>query len=66
MVGSLMAMSMVQGGPAPSFLNHAIMQYMCGKQGLLALIAQVPDIEVQQKLKMLHIFHIGKINGIIP
>ena len=67
MVGSLMAMRMVQGGPAPSFLNHAIVQYMCGKQeGLLATIAQVSDIEVQRKLKMVNILHIRKINSIIP
>ena len=56
MVGSLMAMSLAQGGPAPSFLNHAMVQYMSGKrEGMLPTIAQVPDIEVQQKLKMVNI-----------
>lgn len=53
MAGSVMAMSLVQEGPAPSFLNHAMVQYMCGKrEGIQATIAQVPDIEVQEKLKM--------------
>ena len=56
MVGQLTAMSFVQGGPAPSFLNRAMVQYMSGKlEGTLATIAQVPDIEVQQKLKMVNI-----------
>lgn len=57
MAGSLMAMSVVQGGPAPAFSNHAVVQYLCGKQeDIVATIAQVPDFEVQEKLKMVH-FH---------
>lgn len=47
MTGSLMTMSLVQGGPAPSFLNHSMVQCMCGKhEGMLATFEQVPDIEV--------------------
>ena len=58
MAGSLM--SLVQGGPAPAFVNHAVVQYLCSRQeDIVATIAQVPDFEVQEKLKMLH-FHVSK------
>ena len=30
-IGRLMAMSIVQDSPAPAFLNHAIVQYLCGQ-----------------------------------
>ena len=54
MAGSLMALSLVQGGPAPSFLSDAIVQCLCGNEYLQASIDQVPDLEVQEKLKMVH------------
>ena len=57
MAGSLMAMSLVQGGPAPAFLNHAVVQYLCGnKEDIVATIAQVANVNVRNKLTMVH-FH---------
>lgn len=54
MAGSLMALSLVQGGPAPSFLSDAMVQYLCGNEYMQASIDQVPDLEVQEKLRMVH------------
>lgn len=55
MAGSLMALSVVQGGPTPSFLSDTMVQYLSGnKKYMQASIDQVPDAEIQEKLRMVH------------
>lgn len=55
MAGSLTALSLVQGGPPPSFLGDVMVQYLCGEQRYMqANIAHVPNPEVQEELRMVH------------
>ena len=56
-VGRFFAMSILQGGPPPSFLAPTIAHYILyGSVGLQAQICDIPDNEIQAKVQKVCIF----------
>ena len=48
-----MAMSIVNGGPGPQCFSNAVADYVCyGMSKVRATIADVPDSNVQQQLRL--------------
>ena len=51
-IGQMLAMSLVYGGPSPSFLTQAAVEFICGDlEGVSATPADVPDVAVRQTLQ---------------
>ena len=56
-IGSIVALSLVHGGPAPSFFSPAVADYIVhGVQNVRATIDDVPDEQVQQKLMKVNLY----------
>lgn len=66
-IGSILALSLVHGGPAPAFFTPAIADYFVyGVQKIKATVDDVPDDQVKQKLTKVRNIGCGNSQDLSP
>lgn len=56
-IGKLMALSIVHGGPSPSFFSECVVDYIfSGMAAVVPSIDDIPDFSIRQQVEMVYIF----------
>ena len=56
-IGQMISVSLVHGGPSPSFFSDVVVDYIAhGIDGVKPYVMSIPDVEVQAKVKKVTIF----------